>query len=247
MACWTILKKKKCLGIVNACRVHPGVALHLKKIADYRLPTFGSHGTRLRLSWLQWIIKSDFLDGLKILKKETCLGIVNACGFDPAVTLHLRNTTDYPLPTFGPHGTKLGHSWLQWIMKSDFSGWFDNSRKGEVSRQIELMGGWSRGCPPTKECCRLPPISFWTTWHQTRAFSIAVKNKNLINGLLDNSEKEDVSGHCERLQGWSRGYTPPQEYCQLPLTCFWTTWHQTRAFLISVKNIKWIFWLVWQF
>jgi len=25
--------------------------------------------------------------------------------------------------------------------KSDFSGWFDNSEKGEVSGQIEWMGG----------------------------------------------------------------------------------------------------------
>ena len=42
--------------------------------------------------------------------------------------------------------------------KSDFSGWFDNSEKGEVSGHIELMGGSSCGCTPPKECCRLPPF-----------------------------------------------------------------------------------------
>jgi hypothetical protein len=45
-----------------------------------------------------------------------------------------------------------------------------------------------------------------------------MKNENLINGLLDNSEKGDVSGQLERLQGISRGCTPPKERCQLPLT-----------------------------
>jgi len=45
-----------------------------------------------------------------ILKKEMCLGSWSACGGDPAVALHLRNTADYRLPTFRPHGTKLGHS-----------------------------------------------------------------------------------------------------------------------------------------
>jgi len=74
------------------------------------------------------------------------------------VALRLRSTTDYRLPTFGPHGTKLG------------------------------------------------------------AFLISMKNENLINGLLDNSEKEDVSGHCERLQGISCGFSPPQEHCRLPPT-----------------------------
>ena len=48
-------------------------------------------------------------------------------------------------------------------------------------------------------------------------------------------------------RGWSRGCTPPLECCRLPPTYFWTTWHQTRAFLISVNNKKWFFWLVWQF
>ena len=31
-------------------------------------------------------------------------------GVDPVVALHLRNAADYRLPTFGLHGTKLGHS-----------------------------------------------------------------------------------------------------------------------------------------
>jgi len=67
-----------------------------------------------------------FLAGLTILNKERCLGIVSGCRgdpvvalhlskaadyrLDPVVALHLRNAADYRLPTFGPHGTKLGHS-----------------------------------------------------------------------------------------------------------------------------------------
>ena len=118
-----------------------------------------------------------FLAGLTILKKKTCLSRLSGWGVDPVVALHLRNAADYRLPTFGPHGTKLGHSWCQWLTKSDFSGWFDNSKKGEMSGQIEWMGGWSRGCTPPMECCRLPPTYFWTTWHQTRAFLMSVINK----------------------------------------------------------------------
>jgi len=51
-----------------------------------------------------------FLAGLTILKKERCLGIVGGCGAIASVALLLRNAADYRLPTFGPHGTKLGHS-----------------------------------------------------------------------------------------------------------------------------------------
>ena len=29
---------------------------------------------------------------------------------DPVVALRLRNAAEYRIPTFGPHGTKLGHS-----------------------------------------------------------------------------------------------------------------------------------------
>ena len=60
-----------------------------------------------------------FLAGLTILKKVRCLGIVGGWEADPAVALHLRNAihlrnaADYRLPTFGPHATKLGHSWFQ--------------------------------------------------------------------------------------------------------------------------------------
>ena len=51
-----------------------------------------------------------WLPGLTILKQETCLGNVSGCGGDPAVALRFRNAADYHLPTFGPNGTKLGHS-----------------------------------------------------------------------------------------------------------------------------------------
>jgi len=47
---------------------------------------------------------------LTILKKERRLGIVGGCGGNPVVALRLRNPAEYRLPTFGPHGTKLGHS-----------------------------------------------------------------------------------------------------------------------------------------
>jgi hypothetical protein len=176
-----------------------------------------------------------------------CLSRLSGWGVDPVVALHLRNAADYRLPTFGPHGTKLRHSWYQWIIKSDFSGWFDNSKKGEVSVQIEWIGGWSSGCTPPQEHCRVPPTYFWTTWHQTRAFSIKVNKKSYFFGWFDNSEKGEVSGHCRWMWGWSRGCTPPMERWRLPPTYFWTTWHQTRAFLKSVINKKWFFWLVWQF
>jgi hypothetical protein len=65
--------------------------------------------------------------------------------------------------------------------------------------------------------------------------------KSDVVGWFDNLEKEDVSGHFERLQGCSCSCSLPQERCRLPPTYFWTTWHQTRAFLISRKNEKVIF------
>ena len=46
----TILNKETCLGILRACRVDPAVALRLRNAAEYNLPTFGSHGTKLVLS-----------------------------------------------------------------------------------------------------------------------------------------------------------------------------------------------------
>jgi len=172
---WTILKKETCLGIVSACRVDPVVPLHLRNTAAYRLPTFGPHGTKLGHSWLQWIMKSDFLAGLTILKKKTCLGIVSACRVDPVVSLHLRNTADHRFPIFGPHGTKLGHSWLKWIMKSDFLAGLTILKK--VSGLFERLRGWSRVYTPPQECSRLSPTYFWTTWHQTRAFYCSEKWK----------------------------------------------------------------------
>jgi hypothetical protein len=89
-------------------------------------------------------------------KKVRCLGILSGWGVDPVVALQLRNAADYRLPTFGPHGTKLGHSWLQWKRKSDVVGWFDNSEKGDVSGHCERLQGWSRGCNPPQEDCKLP-------------------------------------------------------------------------------------------
>jgi len=148
---------------------------------------FWATGTKLGHSWYQWIIKVIFLPGLTILKKERCLGRLSGWGVDLVVALHLRNAADYLLPTFKPHGTKLGHSWYQWITKSDFSGWFDNSEKGEVSGHCRWMVGWCRGCTPPKECWRLPPTYFWATWHQTRVFLISVNNKNDFSGWLNNS------------------------------------------------------------
>jgi len=236
-----------------------------------------------------------------------CLGIVGGCEADPVVALHLRNAADYRLPTFGPHGTKLGHSWYQWIIKSDLSGWFDNSKKEEVSGQIEWMWGWSRGCTPPKECCRLPPTYLWATWHQTRAFLISVNNKSdFLAGLTILNMKRCLGrlsgwgvdpvvtlhlrnaadyrlptfgphgtklGHSwyqwiikviflagltilnmkrclGRLSGW--GVDPVvalhlRNAADYRLSYFCTTWHQIRAFLISVNNKKWFFWLVCQF
>jgi len=176
-----------------------------------------------------------------ILKKKTCLGRWSTCGGDPAVTLHLRTTAKYRLPTFSPHGTKLGHSWFHWKTKNDVVGWFDNFEKGDVSGNFERLRRWSRCYTPPQEHCRLRPTYFKATRHQTRAFLISVKNKKWFSGWFDNSEKGDVSGNFERLRGWSRGCTPPHESCRLPTTYFWVTLHQTRAFLISMKNEKWYF------
>jgi hypothetical protein len=50
-----------------------------------------------------------WLAGLTIMKKEMCRGILSACEVDPAFALRLSNAADNRLPTFGSHGTKLGH------------------------------------------------------------------------------------------------------------------------------------------
>jgi len=185
----TILKNRMGLGILSACGVNPAVALLLRNAADYRLPCFKPHGTKLGHSWFQWKRKSDFSCWLSY----GCTGPQNAVDyrlliFGPHGTKRMLQTTTYLL--LG-NGTKLGHSWFHWKMKSDFSGWLSNSRKGN-SRKGDLSA------------------NFW-------------------------------------MWGWSRDCTRPQECCRLPTTYFWTTWYQTTAFLISVNNEKWFFWLVWQF
>jgi len=43
----TILKKVRCLGRLRGWGVDPEVALRLRNAADYRLPIFGPHGTKL--------------------------------------------------------------------------------------------------------------------------------------------------------------------------------------------------------
>jgi len=136
----TNLKKERCLDILSGWGVDPVVALHLRNAADYRLPTVGPHGTKLGHSWYQWIIQVIFLAGLTILKKVRCLGRLSGWGVDPVVALYLRNAAEYRVPTFGPHGTKLGHSWFQWLTKSDISGWFDNSKK-----RLGVWADWMDG------------------------------------------------------------------------------------------------------
>ena len=51
-----------------------------------------------------------FLAGFDNSKKGEVSGKIEWMGVDPVVALHLRNAADYRLPTFGPHGTKVGHS-----------------------------------------------------------------------------------------------------------------------------------------
>ena len=126
-----------------------------------------------------------FLAGLTILKKVKCLGRLSGCGADPEVALHLRNAADYCLPTFGPHGTKLGHSWYQWIIKVIFLAGLTILKKERCRCRLSgWKGGWSRGCTPPMECCRLPTTYFWTTWHQTKAFLISVNNKKWFFWLV---------------------------------------------------------------
>jgi len=47
---------------------------------------------------------------LTIPKKGSCLANLSTSWGDPAVAFRLMNGGDYRLPTFGPHGTKLGQS-----------------------------------------------------------------------------------------------------------------------------------------
>jgi len=230
----------RCLGRLSGWGVDPVVALHLKNAADYRLPTFGPHGTKLGHSLYQWIIKVIFLAGLTILKKVRCLGRLSGWGVDPVVALPLRNAADYRVPTFGPYGTKLGHSWYQWVIKVIFLAGLTILKK---ERCLSRLSG-CRAAPAialrlwNAADYRLPTLGHsWYQWIIKSDFS----------GWFDNSKKGEVSGQIEWMGGWSRGCTPPKECCRLPPTYFWTTWHQTRAFLISVSNKKWSFCLVWQF
>ena len=244
----TILEKVRCLGRLSGWGADPVVALHLRNAADSSLPSFGPHGTKLGHSWYQWIIKVIFLAGLTILKKVRCLGIVGGWGVDPVVALHLRNATDYRIPTFGPHGIKLGHSWYQWIKKKWLSWlfWQFWKRRGVWADWVD--GGlipWLHSILRNTADYRIPTYGPHGTklghsWYQWII-------KVIFHAGLTILKKMRCLGRLSGLGGWSRGCTPPKECCRLPPTYFWTTWHQTRAFLISVINKKWFFWLVWQF
>ena len=149
--------------------------------------------------------------------------------------------------TFWPHGTKLGHSWYQWIIKIDFSGWFDNSKKGEVSGQIEWMGGWSRGCSPPKESCRLPPTYFWATWHQTRAFLKSVINKKWFFWLVWQFwKRRGVWADWVDVRLIPRLHSTSGMLQTTAYPLFWP--HGTK---LGHSWFQWImksdFWLVWQF
>jgi hypothetical protein len=165
--------------------IDPVVALHLRNAADYRLPTVGSHGTKLGHSWYNWIIISVFSGWFDNSKTGEVSGQIEWMGgVDPVVALHLKNAADYRLRTFGSHRTKLGHAWFQWIIKSDLSGWFDNSEKGDMFWHCRCMWCWSCGCTRPQQCCRVPPTYFWVTWDQSRAFLISVNNKKCVFWLF---------------------------------------------------------------
>jgi len=243
----TILKKKRCLGIVSGCRGDPVVALRLRNAEDYGLPTIGPHGTKLGHSWYQWIIKRDFSGWFDNSKKERCLSRLSGWGVDPGVALHLRNAADYRLPTFGRHGTKLGHSWYHWIIEVIFLAGLTILKK---ERCLGSFSGWGVDLVVALHLrnaadYRLPTFGPHGTKLGHSWYHWIIKSD--FSGWFDNSKKGDVFGHCRWIGGWSRGFTPPNECCRLPPTYFWTTWHQTRAFLISLNNKKWFFWLVWQF
>ena len=54
--------------------------------------------------------KSDFSGWFANSKKGEVSGQILSMGADPVVAPRLRNAADYRIPTFKPHGTKLGHS-----------------------------------------------------------------------------------------------------------------------------------------
>ena len=85
MACWTILKKKTCLGSWSACRGDPAVPLHLKNTAKYRLSIVGPHDTKLGHSRFQWKMKNEVVGCFDNLEKEDVSGHFEGCGVDPVV------------------------------------------------------------------------------------------------------------------------------------------------------------------
>jgi len=141
--------------------------------------------------------KLNFLAGLTNQKFVACLAILNPCGDNPVVAFRLMNAADYHFPTFGPHGTKLGHTWFQWRNEKWFSGWFDNSKKGDVSG-FHLMNVADY---------RLPTIGPHGTKLGHSCFQW--KMKSGFTGWFDNYERGDVSGHFECMRGWSRCFSPP--------------------------------------
>ena len=80
-----------------------------------------------------------FLAGLTILKMVRCLGRLSGCRVDPVVALHLRNAADYRLFSFSTTWHQTRAFSIKVNKKSDFSGWFDNSKKGEVSGHCRWM------------------------------------------------------------------------------------------------------------
>ena len=58
-------------------------------------------------------MKNGFLVGFDNSENEDVSGYFERMRGVPVVALRLRNAAEYRLPTFGPHGTKLGHSRFQ--------------------------------------------------------------------------------------------------------------------------------------
>ena len=54
-------------------------------------------------------MKNGFLVGFDNSENEDVSGHFERMRGVPVVALRLRNAAEYPLPTFGQHGTKLGH------------------------------------------------------------------------------------------------------------------------------------------
>ena len=157
--------------IVGGWGVDPAVALRLINAADYRLPTFGPHGIKLGSSWYQWIIKSDFSGWFDNSKK----GRLSGLGVDPVVALPLRNAADYRLPTFGPHGTKLGPSWYQWIIKVIFLAGLT------ILKKVRCLGRLSGlGVDPVKLILLL--LVSTDTWQTTKYVWVQRLREGLQNG-----------------------------------------------------------------